>query len=130
MEASEIRNYLAANRSEVMDILDQIYLDGEEIPGLLTTIVNFTQESAVKTFLYYVPNNDGTIRVESIDDLLRLPWSETWGFVIREYCKTYQEKVAPKRSPWIFRKYQKITVGWFFKTTPTILQEAILYRAM
>lgn len=125
MKASEIRNYLSKTRPEILDFLDNIYLGNFNINPELIKVVEQNQAKVVDAFLYYVPNNDGNIRIKTLDDLLSYDWSDVWGNVIHGYCLKYQKTI-----PW-YRKIVGSSVTWLvFKVSPALYQEATIYRAL
>lgn len=125
MKASEIRNYLATSRPEVLYFLDSLYITGVPEQQALISLLERSQDNVVNTFLYYVPNNGGQIKVKDIDDLLSLEWSETWGTVIHGYCVQYQKSL-----PWYKVIVGKLVCWLILKVPPVIYQEATIYRAL
>lgn len=125
MKASEIRNYLSKTRPEILDFLDNIYVGNFNVNPELIKMVEQNQANVVDAFLYYVPNNDGNIRIKTLDDLLAYDWSDVWGYVIHGYCLKYQ-----KSMPWYRKIVGSIVTRLVFKVSPALYQEATIYRAL
>ena len=126
MQASEIRNYLASENPELMALIDFIYYDETTINKLFVAVLDASNESVFSTFLDYVFNNDGVIRVATIDDFIKLPWESAFGEVFTNYCFIYHAKVLKPHK----RLFLKLWCKLFLGADPIGLQEAIMYRTL